>query len=185
MASRLQRGPSSQRHRQQGADIAHERPRRIPSAVSLSPENPPAGRSKIGVHLKGHHGLSLEPEEKRVSGHRVSDVVMVRCFIMLSPVSSMRYAWRPSFSYTTPWNTVHSTPSSDKIAVVVRSSIRKLWGGKACALSFGRSTDMPFIEVLTARTTGRRLSWRSQAPTLTRTIRTGPFEKSNAQIKGI
>ncbi len=33
------------------ADIAHEWLRRIPSAMSHSPENPPAGRSKIGVHL--------------------------------------------------------------------------------------------------------------------------------------
>jgi hypothetical protein len=41
------------RHRQQGADIAHEWLRRIPSVMSPSPEYPPAGRFKIWEHLAG------------------------------------------------------------------------------------------------------------------------------------
>lgn len=42
MASRLQRGPTSQRHRQQTSDIAHECPRRIRSAVSATPGKSPS-----------------------------------------------------------------------------------------------------------------------------------------------
>lgn len=45
----------AQRHRQQGADIAHEWLRRIPSAMSPSPENPPAGRSKSWEHFNEVH----------------------------------------------------------------------------------------------------------------------------------
>lgn len=74
MGRRL-RDTSSQRYRQQGADIAHERLQRITSAVGLGPENPPAGRSKIWETQDSPSNRRRLGSQVSAGFHRSADVV--------------------------------------------------------------------------------------------------------------